>query len=286
MRLGEGLRRLHDAFDEHEILNSASAMAFQILFALVPLALFTLALVGFLDLDRVWEDAANELRPEVSPASFTVMDDTAQRILHEQQPFWLTAGAALAIWRLSAAMRATMGALDRIYEIEEDRPLWPRVRTSIALSLASTALILAALAVIYLGPLVVATDSMWAEVASIVVRWLVALALGVIAIGVVIHFAPAVEQPLRWVSRGTLLCAAAWLLASFGFAFYVTELADYGSAFGSFATIFLLLTYLYLSATAFLAGAEIDARARPEPTPETRRARHAPGPSETSVQTT
>src|SRR5829696_9048930 len=102
--------RLRDALDEYEILNSASAIAFQILFALVPLGLFTLALSGFLELDRAWEDAAAEIEPRVSHAAFSVIDDTAREVLDRQQPFWLTVGAALAIWRLSAAMRATMGA--------------------------------------------------------------------------------------------------------------------------------------------------------------------------------
>ena len=257
------LRRAHEALDEHEIMNSASAIAFQVLFALVPLGLFTVALLGFLELDRVWQDAAAEIEPKVSPAAFTIIDDTVTKVLSEQQPFWLTAGAALAIWRLSAAMRAAMGALDRVYECEDnDRSLLSELKTSIALSLVTTLLLLLALAIVHLGPLVVATDGAVAEVLSILVRWSVGLALGVLAVGVIIHYGPARGQALAWVSRGTLLCASAWLLATLAFAFYVTRLADYGSAFGSFATIFLLLTYLYLSAAAFLVGVEIDVRAR------------------------
>lgn len=257
------IRRIHAALDEHEILNSASAIAFQVLFAIVPLALFTVALLGFLELDRVWQDAAAEIKPEVSPAAFTVMDDTVTRVLSEKQPFWLTAGAVLAIWRLSAAMRAAMGALDRVYECEDnDRSLFSEVRTSIGLSLLTTLLLLLALAVVHLGPLLVKTDGAVAEGASILVRWGVGLGLGVLAVGVIIHYGPARGQSLGWVSRGTLLCASAWLLATLGFVLYATRLADYGSAFGSFATIFLLLTYLYLSAAAFLVGVEIDVRAR------------------------
>ena len=263
MRAAARLRDLRDVFDEHEILNSASAIAFQILFALVPLALFTLALIGFLELERVWEDAADEVRPKVSPEAFSILDDTARAVLERQQPFWLTVGAALAIWRLSAAMRATMGALDRVYDDDAaERSLASELRTSIALSLATTALALAALGVLYLGPLAVPVESTVAEVLSLLVRWGVALALGVLAVGILIHYAPAKPQPLGWVSRGTLLSAGSWLAATIAFAFYVTELADYGSVFGSFATIFLLLTYLYLSATAFLTGVEIDVRAR------------------------
>ena len=46
------------------------------------------------------------------------------------------------------------------------------------------------------------------------------------------------------------------------FGFYVTDVADYGSIFGSLATVFLLMTYLYISACAFLIGAEVDAIVR------------------------
>jgi len=255
-------RRLHDLFERHEILNSASAIAFQTLFALVPLGLFLLALVGFVELDRVWDDAAAEIEPKVSSAAFEVIDDTARTVLDDQQPFWLTAGAVLAMWRLSAAMRATMGALDRIYDSDEDRSLGSRVKTSIGLSLATTTLALLALAVLYLGPLVVDVESTAGEVVSLLVRWVLALAVGVFAAGLLIHYAPAHPRPLGWVSRGTVVAAACWLITTVAFAAYVTELADYGSVFGSFATIFLLLTYLYLSATAFLLGVEIDVRAR------------------------
>ena len=256
------MRRVVDLFERHEILNSASAIAFQTLFALVPLGLFTLALLGFLELDRAWDDAAAEIRPQVSDAAFIVIDDTVRKVLGGQQPFWLTIGAALAIWRLSAAMRATMGALDRIYDGDEERSLWSRVKTSIGLSLATTILVLLALGVLYLGPVVVPTEAAAADLASLVVRWIVALAIGAAAAALIVHYAPTHPQPLGWVSRGTLLAAGAWLLATVAFAFYATELADYGSIFGSFATGFLLLTYLYLSATAFLLGVEIDVRAR------------------------
>ena len=256
------MRGAVDLFERHEILNSASAIAFQTLFALVPLGLFTLALLGFAELEQAWEDAAAEIEPQVSAAAFTVIDDTVRTVLGDQQPFWLTLGALLAMWRLSAAMRATMGALDRIYESDEERSLRSRVRTSIGLSLVTTFLVLLALAVLYLGPVVVQTEAAVADLASLVVRWGLALAIGVVAAALIVHYAPAQPQPLGWVSRGTLLAAGCWLVATVAFAFYVTELADYGSLFGSFATVFLLLTYLYLSATAFLIGVEIDVSAR------------------------
>jgi membrane protein len=256
------LRELHRGFEEHEILNHASAIAFQVLTALVPLSLVLLALIGFFDLERVWTDAAKEIRPQVSAAAFTVIDDTVRNVLGSKQPFWLTIGAAFAIWRLSAAMRAVMGALDRIYGAERERPLVERLRVSIGLALAVSALLLLALAVLHLVPLIVPVDGVVLTVLSIVVRWTVAAALVLLAIGLTIHRAPATPQPIKWVTFGSLVAVAVWVLASVGFALYITELASYGSLFGSFATVFVLLTYLYFTTTALLAGIEIDTQVR------------------------
>ena len=256
------VREVKDGVERHEVLNSASAMAFQVLFALAPMGLVLLALVGFFDVDRVWNDARAELEPKMSEAAFTVVDDTVRRIIDEQQPFWLTLGLALALWRLSAAMRATMHALDLIYDASEERPLLKRLTLSIALSLAISLLMLAVLALVYLGPVAVPVDGVVLGTVSFVVRWGLAVALLVFAIGLTIRHAPATSQPLGWVSLGSGLCAVAWILCTIAFGFYVSDVADYGSAFGSFATFFVLLTYLYLSTTAFLIGAEIDTQLR------------------------
>jgi uncharacterized BrkB/YihY/UPF0761 family membrane protein len=58
------------------------------------------------------------------------------------------------------------------------------------------------------------------------------------------------------------LCVLTWVVTSLAFGFYITQLADYGSVFGPLASAFLLMTYLYVSACAFLAGAQVDALLR------------------------
>lgn len=256
------VRTLHRGIEDDELLNSASAIAFQVLSAAIPLALFTLALVGFLDLEQVWRDAAAALRPKLSPAAFTVLDTTVRDVIDHEQPFWLTLGAALTLWRISSAMRAVMGALDRIYGADRERPLLERLRISIGLALAVTVLLLAALAVVHLGGVLVPVEGAALSLLSGIVRWALAGLLLLLALGLTIHHGPVCRQPLGWVSFGSVLAVFAWLLASAGFALYVGEVASFSSLFGSFTTAFVLLTYLYVSAFSVLLGVEIDAQVR------------------------
>ncbi len=113
---------LVDGFRRNDLMLFASAISFQVLTAIVPLLLFGFGLLGFLELTEVWR---RELRPavveSVSPAALTVIDDTVGRVLGSKQLFWVTAGAALAAWQLSGAIRAAMDALNRVQGVEETR---------------------------------------------------------------------------------------------------------------------------------------------------------------------
>lgn len=253
---------LRERFEEDDVLTSASALAFQVLAALIPLVLFALAVAGFLNLGDVWEEAADAIRPDLSPASFIVIDDTVTKVIEEQQPLWLTIGLALTLWRISAAMRAVMTALDKIYRAGE-RSVEGRLLISIGLAVAFTVLLLLAVATIHLGARLVDPPGVLAVLWAIV-RWAVAFALLLAAVGLVLHHGPAQPQSLGWVSLGSVLAVGFWLVASLAFAFYVTNIASYGSLFGSFASLFILLTYLYLSVTAFLLGVLVDAVVREE----------------------
>ena len=87
----------------------------------------------------------------MSPAAFQVVDDTVHTVLGGQQAFWILAGAALAIWKVSATMRAIMDVFDRIYESRRERGFAERMRDSLALGAAVAALLLLAAGCAVLG---------------------------------------------------------------------------------------------------------------------------------------
>src|SRR4051794_35769007 len=138
---------------EHDVLTYASAIAFQVFFALIPLTLFALGLLGLFDLGAAWRtDLAPDVRRAVSPEVFRIVDDTVRRVVGGRHLFWATAGAALAVWEVSGAVRAVMGSFNRIYGVREGRPWLRRYSISIALATAATPLCIAAFAVVRFGP--------------------------------------------------------------------------------------------------------------------------------------
>jgi membrane protein len=258
MHLRRTTKALVHSFAEHDLLTYASAIAFQAFFALIPLTLTALGLLGALHLQSVWsDDLAPQLKPQVSGPVFGVIDDTVRRVFDAKSVFWATLGAALTVWEVSGAMRAVMTVLDRIYRVRRERSWLERYGVSIALSALIIFLLLAAGMVMIGGHVI---DGM----VTSVLRWPVAAALLLAAVVSVVRWAPAEEREWHWVSFGTGIVVIGWLGMSTGFSLYLRELADYGSIFGNLATLIIALEYLYLAAIVFVGGLAIDGLAQEE----------------------
>jgi membrane protein len=256
-------RAVIDGFVDNDLLTYASAISFQILSSLVPFLLFVFGMLGFLALEDVWRGGlARDIEPAVSPPAFAVMDEAVEKALQSKNVFWVTAGFLIALWEVSGAVRAVMGVLNRVYGDVTERSWGRRMLVSFALALMVGACWLAAIAVVVLGTLLYGDVGPLLGALLFLVRWAVAGGLLLLAVAVLLHFAPEGHQPLHWVTFGSVLIMAGWVVMSIGFGVYLRDVADYNSIFGGLATIVVLIAYLYASAVVFLGGVQVDALVR------------------------
>jgi membrane protein len=262
MTFREAVRGVVRGYESHDVLTFASAISFQVFFAIIPLALFGLGILGGLGLDEQWtREWAPRARDSMSPAAFEVVDQTVRQVLGDRQLFWITAGALITIWKISAATRAIMDVFDRIYEVRRTRSFWERMRVSLLLGTAVGALLLAAAGCGVLGDELLRAVGLDSPVV-LALRWLVALGLMLSVVTLLIAFAPADPQPVHWIGFGSVVVVLAWVGTSVVLGWYLTTVADFGSVYGALATVVIVLTYIYFAAAAFLTGAELDALVR------------------------
>lgn len=254
---------LLDGFKRHDLLTYASAISFQILTAIIPFLLFVLAVAGVFHLDGVWrEHLEPQIRANVSGQVFAIIENGVDNVFASRRVMWATVGGALALWQVSGAVRAVMGALARIYGAAGERPFVRRYLISFVLSIeVGMCFILAALCVV-LAPFVsVGHGFPWAAL-GFVVRWTLVVALLTVAVGLLVRHAPSAPQTVPWVTLGALIVIVCWIVVSFLFYLYLTELASYQSVFGNLAAGIVAMGYLYISTTVFLFGAQLDAIVR------------------------
>lgn len=258
----EAITEVVSGFREHGLLIEAGAIAFRLFLALLTGGLCILGLLGFFDLTEVWSsEIAPRVEASVSPPAFKVIDDAVLYILASQQLFWVTAGAALAVWQLSSVVRASGQIMNRIYGRKEDRPLIQELVTSIAAGALCAPLILGAFGAVRFLPLAAEAllgSSVAASVLGGVLGVILALILLTVALGLVLRAGPDVERPLHWVTFGSVLVVIGWALMTLAFFLYLTELASFSSVFGHLTTVFLLAEYLFLSGVVFLGGLLVD----------------------------
>jgi membrane protein len=88
------------------------------------------------------------------------------------------------------------------------------------------------------------------------------VALTAVAAGIastLYRFGPSREDAKwKWITPGSLFAALTWLLLTWAFGIYVTHFTNYKASYGSLGAVVALLTWMYLSAYAFVFGAELN----------------------------
>jgi membrane protein len=86
---------------------------------------------------------------------------------------------------------------------------------------------------------------------------------------IVFYAAPNVEiRHWRFITPGAVFGVLTWILASGLFFVYVSRFSSYGATYGTFATMVVLLVWVWLTNVVLLFGAElnyiVDRRRRPD----------------------
>jgi len=247
-----------DCFNEHGILDHASAIALRALVALIPLTLLGLALLGAFGLEDVWRNQlAPPLEHHLTHPTYRAINAGVLKIFHQASPGLIVFAGLLAIWSVSSVVRACMSGLDAIYEQEETRSTWHRFGLSIGLGIAITLCVVGAVLAVTAGRSIGGSDGVL-DALLLILRWAAAIGALGLAVGLLVHFAPTERRAERWVGLGTIFVVAAWIAMSLVFGWFVNSVADFKTAPGQLAVFLVLTTYAYASAITFLVGVQAD----------------------------
>jgi membrane protein len=251
-----------DEFMKHDLLTYSSAISFQVVYAVIPLAFLALAAMGVVGAESLYTDHIEPaLRRTLSSDAFAIANRTAMRAMNGKRMWWASAGLFVTLWGAGAALRSMMTPLNRIYEAKERRSWGHRLAVSIGGGALAIVCVVGALLIALLSPLVNVTGAL--GVLFTIGRWALTLAVLGAAIATLLWTVPAKRRPLEWVSIGSALCMICWVVATIGFGVYITTVS-YTSFYGAAAGIVLLLVYLHVAAIAFLLGVVVDSLLRAE----------------------
>jgi len=187
---------------------------------------------------------------------------TAVRSSESTKGLGILIAFVVAIYGGSNGTAAVLTALNIAYEEKEKRSLWLFYLLAVSMTLGALVvaltLLAATAALAFLQRLLPAASDAFLVAGQIGGYFvLTLLAAGIAA--TLYRYGPSREDAKwTWITPGSVFTAVAWLLLTIGFGFYVGHFTNYSANYGSLGAVVALLTWMYLSAYAFIVGAELN----------------------------
>jgi membrane protein len=90
-------------------------------------------------------------------------------------------------------------------------------------------------------------------------RWPVLFVAAAFGLSVLYRYGPSRERAKwRWVTWGSVIATALWLLASILFSWYLSHFADYNATYGSLGAVIGFMMWTWISVVVVLLGAELN----------------------------
>ena len=268
LSIWELTKRVVHAVDEADLLDYASALAFNFLLALFPLLLFMLSLFG------LFASRSSELQTSLlsyfadflPPSAFELLNKTTNELAKSSTGGKLTFGIVLALWFGSGGISSMITTLNAAYRVRESRS-WLRIRaTALGLTIAISILLLAALFILLAGGQLVDWIGLKLNLGHPVVlvwkgmQWIAAAVFAVVSFWMIYYSGPSLgTRCWYWGMPGSIFGAVLWLSASAGFRLYLHFFNTYTATYASLGAVMILLVWLYVTGLAFLIGGEINA---------------------------
>jgi membrane protein len=261
------VKRVISEIQNDDVFGRAAQLAYYFLLALFPLLLFLTSVIGLLlGSGTGVRHALFAYFSRVLPgAASNLVDSTMYEVTAASGGGKLTFGLLAALWAASNGMGAITEALNAAYNVKESRAWWKQRLTAIGLTLVLSILIISALVLVLYGGKIanqLALSYGFGEVFTFgwkFLQWPLVLGFMLLSFSLIYYVAPDLhEQKWMWVTPGSVLGVALWLLVSFGFKLYLHFFDSYSKTYGALGAVIILMLWLYLTGAAILIGGEVN----------------------------
>jgi membrane protein len=260
------VKRTIREFQVDNLSDWAAALTYYAVLSIFPALLVLISLI-----DLAGQGTSKKLLAnlgQVAPGSVNQILATAIENLQQTRGsagVLALVGLAVALWLASRYIAAFMRASNAIYDVPEGRPVWK----TLPIRIGVTVVVMVLLAVSAVA--VVATGGVATRIGRLlgidrtavtvwdIAKWPVLLLIVGFLFALLYWASPNARQPFRWITPGGILAVVVWVVASVAFAIYVANFGSYNKTYGSLASVIIFLVWLWLSNTAILLGAELNA---------------------------
>jgi membrane protein len=265
---GQLAKRVWGSLNDDDVLGRAAELGYYGFFSLFPALIVGTSILGMMagPGTKLHAMLLSFMGQALPGAAYQMVQGVLDETAASSSGGKITFGILASLWTASSAMAAVQDTLNGVYDVPEGRPLRKSRGIALLLTIASGILLVLAMAAILYGGVLV--DYVGSGLGlSEAVRWIwkigewpIALFFLSLIFAIVYYYAPDVEQKhWEWLTPGSVLGIAMWIVASFGFRIYLHYFNSYSATYGSLGAVIILLTWFYVTGLMLLLGAEVNA---------------------------
>jgi membrane protein len=256
--------RLYQEFSNDRILLVAAGVTFYAILALFPAIAALVSIYGAVADPGTINDQLNNLRGILPDGAIDIVGGQVKRLVDKgDTALGLTAiiSILISLWSANGGVKAIFDALNIAYEEEEKRSFVMLNLQSLTFTAGALLFVAVALTGIVVVPAALQVlgldDKAW-YIALLRFPALLLLVIG--ALAVLYRYGPSRRTPKwRWVTWGSAVAGLLWLIVSGLFSWYVANFGSYNETYGSLGAAIGFMTWIWLSTTVVLLGAELNA---------------------------
>lgn len=258
-----GYRVVSQLKTDHVQIVSAG-VGFYFFMAIFPTIVAALSIYGLLMDPAQIQDHVNGLTGILPGEASGMIESIMEPIVSKpsQTLGWgLVFSLLLSIWSANQGTKALFEGINIAYNEEDNRSFFKKTGMTFLFTFAGIILGLLCILIVILFPAITDFIHLGSTVETVLgwTRWIILALIIVFALGLVYKKAPDRDNPeIKWVSWGSVIATVLWILGSLLFSWYVKNFGSYDDMYGSFASVIVMLLWLFLTSFIILLGAEIN----------------------------
>ncbi|WP_428391756.1 YihY/virulence factor BrkB family protein [Lichenicoccus sp.] len=258
-------RRVFSQISADRVLAEGASVTFYTLLAIFPALATLVSLYGLIANPKTISDQLSALSGVLPGGGMQILREQIASLTSKPSTglgLRAVIGLLTSIWSANAGMKSLFDALNVVYDEKEKRSFIVLTALTLAFTLGAVLFLIAALTGVVVLPAVLGFLGLGSTANTLLslARWPVLLIVLSLFLAMVYRYGPSRAQPRwSWVSWGSVGATVLWLLVSVGFSYYVQNFGSYNRTYGSLGAAVGFMTWMWLSASVILIGAELNA---------------------------
>ncbi|WP_240414602.1 YihY/virulence factor BrkB family protein [Paenibacillus periandrae] len=256
-------QNLYGRFEDDDVPAMGAQLTYYLILSFFPFLIFVFAVLSYSDISV--SDAIHNISSVLPQLSDRMIVDVFTELQQSRNGSLLSIGLLATLWSASNGINAVVKALNKAYDVEENRPFWKARGISLIFTIILAVLIFLSMILLIFGKVIGETmyrvaqlpgnfEMLWG-----IAQYVIPLITMVSAFVLLYKYTPNLKLRFSEVIPGAVFATLGWVVASILFSFYVNNFGNYTKTYGSIGGIIVLLTWLYLSSILIILGGEMNA---------------------------